>query len=103
MPFYRAPRITIHKDLYTRQFMAKSWSSGYILSVIITILVIFLPFITTYSTGGKLKHNCKQKLIFQSFLVENRNFNRAPNRHLQKQTLRIALVRGPGNWITESL
>ena len=60
MPFYRFPRLTIHKDYYTREHHTKCLSSGCLLSAFIIILVVVLPFITTYSTGGKL---CSLNLI----------------------------------------
>ena len=45
--------ITIHTDFYYRRFVAKTCTFGYLFSVCITLLVIFMPFITTYSTGSK--------------------------------------------------
>jgi len=53
MPFYGLPRVTLHKEYYTREYRIKCLSSGCLLRAAIIILVIVLPFITTYSTGGK--------------------------------------------------
>lgn len=53
MPFYGLPRVTIHKEYYTREHRIKCLSSGCLLAAAIIILVVVLPFITTYSTGGK--------------------------------------------------
>ena len=45
--------ITIHTDFYYRQFVAKTCTFGYFFSLAITLLVIAMPFVTTYSTGSK--------------------------------------------------
>jgi len=47
------PRVTIHTEYYYRSFLTKQCTVGYLFSVAITLIVIFLPFITTYSTYGK--------------------------------------------------
>ena len=47
------PRITIHTDYYYRNFVTKAWTGGYCFSIVITLLVIFMPFFSTYSTGCK--------------------------------------------------
>ena len=49
------PRITIHTDYYYRNFVTKAWTGGYCFSIVITLLVIFMPFFSTYSTGCKYK------------------------------------------------
>ncbi len=71
MPFYRVPRVTVHKDYYQREYRAKCLSSGCLLKLVIIVLVVILPFITTYSTGGKTLHFS----FMLSFLAKNRNFN----------------------------
>lgn len=45
------PRITIHTDYYYRSFLTKTNTTGYFFSVLITLLCIFLPFTSVYSTG----------------------------------------------------
>jgi hypothetical protein len=47
------PRITIHTDFYYRQFLTKKFSTGYFTRGLIILLVVLLPFVTTYSAGGK--------------------------------------------------
>lgn len=47
------PRITIHTDYYYRSFLTKTNTTGYFFSVLITLLCIFLPFTSVYSTGCK--------------------------------------------------
>lgn len=56
MPFYRVPRVTVHKEFYLREYRTKCNSTGYLFKVAIIVLVVILPFITTYSTGGKIFH-----------------------------------------------
>ena len=84
MPFYRFPRVTVHKDYYEREYRAKCLSSGCLLKVAIIVLVVILPFITTYSTGGKLLNKTDR---LHSFLAKNRNFDRTANCSIQEQTL----------------
>ena len=48
------PRITIHTGFYYRRFLTKKFTFGYIFSLFITILVVILPFVTTFFTGRKL-------------------------------------------------
>ena len=45
--------VTIHRDYYYRDFVAKTFTFGYCFSLAITVLVFVMPFITTYSTGSK--------------------------------------------------
>jgi len=45
------PLITMHADLYERRFLARKMSAGFIFKVITIILVLVIPFITTYSSG----------------------------------------------------
>ena len=47
------PRVTIHTEYYYRNYLTKTCTFGYCFSIIITLIVIFLPFISTYSTGCK--------------------------------------------------
>jgi hypothetical protein len=46
------PRITVHSEPYYRHFLAKKCTLGYLISNTLLFLVIFLPFMTTYATGG---------------------------------------------------
>ena len=48
------PRVTLHSDYYYRQFVTKTWTVGYAFAISIWVLVYILPFMTTYSSGGKL-------------------------------------------------
>jgi len=45
------PRITIHSDFYYRHFHAKRCSLGYFFSLAVSLLVLILPFLTTFGTG----------------------------------------------------
>ena len=62
------PRLTIHTDYYYRNFVTKTCTTGYCFAVVITIIVIFLPFLTTFSTGCKSTvQSCLSHAICQSF------------------------------------
>ena len=52
-PKHLFPRVTIHTEYYYRSFLTKTFTVGYLFSVAITLIVIILPFMTTYSTYGK--------------------------------------------------
>ena len=45
--------ITIHTDFYYRKFIAKTCTFGYFFSLAITLIVIVIPFTTTYFSGSK--------------------------------------------------
>ncbi len=47
------PRLTLHTDYYYRSYLTKTCTTGYCFSVVVYLLVIFMPFFTTYSTGCK--------------------------------------------------
>ena len=47
------PRVTIHTEYYYRSFLTKTCTTGYAFSIVITFLVIFFPFLSTFSTGCK--------------------------------------------------
>ena len=47
------PRVTIHTEYYYRSFLTKTCTVGYAFSIAITFLVIFFPFLSTFSTGCK--------------------------------------------------
>ena len=47
------PRVAIHSEYYYRDFLTKTCTTGYCFSVVIYLIVIFLPFFSTYSTGCK--------------------------------------------------
>jgi len=53
------PLITIHSDFYERRFLCKRHNTGYLFSVIVMLIVLFFPFITTYSSGSKCHSDLK--------------------------------------------
>ena len=52
------PPVVIHTEYYYRNFLTKTATFGYCFSIAITLLVIFIPFFTTYSTGCKYFYLC---------------------------------------------
>ena len=79
------PRVTIHTENYYRNFLTKTGTFGYCFSIAITLLVIFIPFLTTYSTGCKYPFSpCAdffQKLL--RLLAQNSSIIGAPQGALQ--------------------
>ena len=48
------PLLIVHTDYYQRRFLAKKCTTGFAFALIITAIVYITPFITCYSSGGKL-------------------------------------------------
>ena len=90
------PRITIHTDYYYRKFLTKTCTTGYCFSLAITLIVLFLPFLTTYSTGRRClivllrlisSHACMPSvlhLVLFVFDVQNSGRNKPSLRKNQK-------------------
>ena len=49
----RPSSIVLHREFYTRKFIANFWSWGYLFTVIVILVTSILPFILTFSSGSK--------------------------------------------------